>query len=130
MKWSFLATILFCLTIREAWVGWHIHGAAYMWTTEQGNDVKDWVTEDERKKNMYFLAFFCAVGCFMIMRHVIGSWKERNDQEAHWLKAISDPEGLKHIHQNPALYRDDFKKWVDENHPHLKIWTLPPNSSN
>lgn len=130
VKWALLAIILLCLTGRTTWVGWHIHGAAYMWASEGDEDVKDWVPEDVRKRNMYFFAGCCAIGIFIIGRHIVSEWRKRDDLEAYWLKMISDPESLKTIQANPKAYREDFKKWVELNYPHLKIWEPPDNSMN
>lgn len=79
---------------------------------------------------MYFFAVACAIGIFAIGKHVVSEWKNRDELEAYWLKIISDPEYLEIIHSNPKVYRGDFKKWVELNHPHLKVWEPPENSQN
>jgi hypothetical protein len=92
------------------------------------DEYKDVLSESEYKRQSYLTAgIFFFFGGWML-RHSIGKWRERTKLEKAWQKTITH--NLDDIHRNPAMYRDDFKQWIKETHPHLSIWTLPPNSSN
>ena len=88
------------------------------------------IPEHQYKRECYGLAgmFFLFGGG--LLWEVTRAWKERSELEETWKRMISNPENLKDIHKHPEIYRDDFKQWIKENHPHLSIWTLPPHSSN
>jgi hypothetical protein len=60
--------------------------------------------------------------------NVIKKWKERDELEKSWKRMISNTDNIEDIHKHPENYRDEFKQWVKENHPHLASWNLPPNS--
>jgi hypothetical protein len=54
-------------------------------------------------------------------------WREQNNLENTWRQIATDSDRLKDVYKNPALYRPDFKAWINENYPHLKIWEPPEN---
>jgi hypothetical protein len=72
--------------------------------------------------------FFSVGG--VILWEVVKKWKERDELEKSWKRMISNPDNIQDINKHPENYRDDFKQWIKENHPHLAFWDLPPNSSN
>jgi hypothetical protein len=134
-----LAIALLCGGGDSVWEGLTHHGSG-VWTfggdepgtggnvgTDEHSEI---VSEHQYKRECYrnAVVFFLFAGG--LLWGVIGTWKERDELENSWERAISHPESLQDIHKHPEFYRKDFKKWINENHPHLKIWTLPPNSSN
>jgi hypothetical protein len=64
----------------------------------------------------------------IVLWNVIKKWKERDELEKSWKRMISNTDNIEDIHKHPENYRDEFKQWVKENHPHLASWNLPPNS--
>jgi hypothetical protein len=53
--------------------------------------------------------------------------KERNEQEASWKQSVSDQDNVQDIQRHPENYRDDFKKWLNENHPNLLLGAKTDN---
>ena len=127
------AAALFYFGGHFAWDGITHHGSG-VWEfggyDSGADEYQAVIPEAEYKRHCYVGAvmFFVFAGIFMVGG--IEKWRERNELEKSWERAISNPENLQEIHKHPELYRDDFKMWINENHPNLKIWTLPPNSSN
>jgi hypothetical protein len=71
---------------------------------------------DTRERHT-FAVMFCGGGLWLLWG-VLKAWKERNELEESWKRIISNPDSLQDIHKHPEHYRDDFKRWVEENHPH------------
>ena len=94
------------------------------------NEHQDVIPEGQYKRECYVTAalFFFFGG--IVLWDVIKKWKERNELEKSWKRMISNPDNIQDIHKHPENYRDDFKQWIKENHPHLAFWDLPPHSSN
>jgi hypothetical protein len=134
-----VAAVLFYLGGGSVWrgithhgKGWREYGGAAPESSGLPDTDEHWeqVSETQYKRECYAdgVMFFIVGG--VILAGVIKEWREQDGLEKSWKRLISNPEGLQEVHKHPELYRDDFKKWVKENHPHLSIWTLPPNSSN
>jgi len=51
----------------------------------------------------------------------IGAWKKRDELEESWERRISNPHNVQKIQQHSELYRDDFRRWIKENHPNLLL---------
>jgi len=64
----------------------------------------------------------------IVLWNIIKQWKERDELEKSWKRMVSNPDNIEDIHKHPENYRDDFKQWIKENHPHSAFWNLPPNS--
>lgn len=105
------------------WISFGFARQAYR-NNSQNPEDKDF----RRQYYMYSVIFsgLTAYGIFSITKE----WKSRNKLEEHWRNLVMDREKLNDIYKNPAVYRDDFKQWINENYPHLKIWTYPPNAAN
>lgn len=88
------------------------------------------IPENQYKRECYVGGSGLIFVGVLILADVIRTWKKRNELEKLWERAISNPANLREVHKHPEIYREDFKKWINDNHPSLKIWTLPPNSSN
>jgi hypothetical protein len=88
------------------------------------------IPSNQYKRECYASAamFFFFGG--VILWQVVKKWKERNELEKSWEQMLSNPDNIQEIHKHPENYRNDFKQWIRENHPHLAFWELPPNSSN
>jgi hypothetical protein len=133
------AAVLFYFGGHFAWDGITHHGSG-VWQfggDEPGTDgqigtdeFSEVIPETQYKRECYAAAVMFFVFGGGILWEVIKKWKERNELEKSWERTVSNPESLQEVHKHPELYRDDFKKWINENHPNLKIWTLPPHSSN
>ena len=111
----------------SVWEGVTHHGSG-VWTFD--GDEPEFVSEHQYKRECYCNAVMFFLFAGGLLWGVIGTWKERDELENSWERTISNPENQQDVQKHPELYRDDFKKWINENHPHLKIWTVPPNSSN
>ena len=49
--------------------------------------------------------------------------KEKAELEKSWEQVISNPHNVEKLRQHPEFYADDFKQWVEENHPNLLLQT-------
>lgn len=54
----------------------------------------------------------------------IKSWRERNELEIAWERAIAI--NSSEILSHPERYRQDFRLWIKENHPHLILHDSEP----
>jgi len=133
------AAFLFYFGGRFAWEGithrgngvWDFGGDEPGTGGQLGTDEhQDVIPEDQNKRECYVdAAMFFSVGG-VILWEVVKKWKERDELEKSWKRMISNPDNIQDINKHPENYRDDFKQWIKENHPHLAFWDLPPNSSN
>ncbi|HEY1718231.1 MAG TPA: hypothetical protein VGH42_08050 [Verrucomicrobiae bacterium] len=136
---AILGTFVIWMGCRCGWDGYTHHGKG-TWTfggDESGtggalgsDEYQDTIPEDQYKRESYINAvtFFIIGG--LMLQHAIVKWRERNELEKSWKRMLENTKAMDELHQKPELYRDDFKQWIKENHPHLAFWELPPNSSN
>lgn len=133
------AAALFYFGGHFAWQGITHHGSG-VWEfggDEPGtggqigtDEIREVIPEARYKRECYATSVMFFVFAGTILCGAIQAWRKRDELEKSWERTISNPENLQEVHKHPELYRDDFKKWINENHPNLRIWTLPPNSSN
>ncbi len=115
-----LGIVLLFLGVYGAWDG-VTHVGPGVWTFG-GDDVDDHsevVSEAQYKRECYRAAVMFFVFGGLILCGATENWKERNRLEKSWERTISNPENVQDIHKHPENYRDDFKKWIKENHPEL-----------
>jgi hypothetical protein len=56
-----------------------------------------------------------------ILWYVIRAWRRRRGNEESWKRILSDPAYVQKIRQDSKYYPDDFKQWIEENHPDLLL---------
>ena len=125
--WLVVSLVLFLIGVHFLWAAM-THRGPGVWTfggDEPGTDssagteeFQEVIPQDEYRRYCYVSAamFFLFGG--VALSATIAGWKKRNELEEAWRRKISHPEGLQDIHKKPELYRDDFKQWLNENHPH------------
>jgi hypothetical protein len=89
---------------------------------------QDVIPGSQYKRECYATAALSFFLGGIVLWNVVKKWKERDELEKSWERMISNPDDIEDIHMHPENYRDDFKQWIKENHPHLAFWNLPPNS--
>jgi len=124
-----VAALLLLLGIDLTWKAITCHSPSADWILDNPN-ISFSNGEKERKRDLYGYAALAFIGFGIVFFDTIKKWRGQDDLEKTWKKIVSDPEYLKHVHKQPQIYREDFKCWIAENHPHLKVWEQPPNSSN
>ncbi len=92
------------------------------------DETREQFPESEYRRQCRIDAVFFLLLGGWTMAEFVSAWRKRNAIEAHWTKIISY--NLPDVHKHPDAYRDDFKQWIKDNHPHLTSWMLPPNSKN
>lgn len=134
-----LSVVLFVLAGHCAWDGlthrgngvWLFGGDKPGTGGQIGTDEFEAVIpEAQYKRNCYGAAGLFFVFGAGFLWEVTRAWKARNDLENSWERMIANPDNLQEVHKHPERYRDDFKRWINQNHPALRIWTVPPDSSN
>jgi hypothetical protein len=79
------------------------------------------IPEHQYKRNCYAAgaSLFLIGGLFLY--EGIKRWKERNELEKSWERAISNANNVQAIRQHPELYQDDFRQWIQESHPSVLL---------
>jgi hypothetical protein len=101
--------------------GWTLYGG---FGDESRGDIgadirRGLISESEYKRQSY-----CEGGGLLLFGVVslcgaIGAWKKRNELEKAWEQTIGNPQNVQDILQHSELYRDDFRRWIKQNHPNL-----------
>lgn len=131
-----LAAVLLCFGGHLVWVGiTHVGPGVWMYggedfTGHAEDEHAEVIPQTEYRRQCFVSGTFTLLVAGAILWPVVKAWKEQNELEISWERTVSNPDSLQEVHKHPELYRDDFKKWINENHPNLKIWNPPPNSSN
>jgi hypothetical protein len=96
---------------------------------EQGNGDEmgeDEVPESEYKQHEY------TMGVIMLVLGVwvwvaIAKWaRTKNELEKSWVRMILNPNNVQEIQRHPEQYREDFRQWIKEHHPHLLLQANRP----
>jgi hypothetical protein len=77
------------------------------------------ISESEYKRQSYFEGGILFLFGVATLCGAIGVWKKRNELERSWERTISNPQNVQEILQHSELYRNDFRRWIKENHPNL-----------
>lgn len=128
VTWQFIGSLIaFLFGCRMFYIAFTKHGSGIF----LNEDTEPYpVPESEYKLHFYTYGTVLFVITIFALRSAFLSWKERDALEKTWLRMVSDPEQMRDIYKHPHVYRDDFKAWVSRHHPHLKVWTVPPNAAN
>jgi hypothetical protein len=122
-----LAAALLCMGGSLLWAGkTHVGSGLWPYGGDSPGDyggsepeVTVEVSEQQYKRNCYVGGGMLSLFGSVILFGVIRAWKERNSLETSWERTISNPQNVQEILQHSELYRDDFRRWIKENHPNL-----------
>jgi hypothetical protein len=132
-----LGTYLIWMGCCCGWKGYTHHAEGKWWFggDEPGTggaistqEFQEMVSESEYKRQSYLASVILFFIGGWILWHSVSEWRERNNLEESWTLMISDPFNVQHINQHPETYRDDFRRWIKENHPHLTLKNSKPNN--
>jgi hypothetical protein len=86
--------------------------------TDEWEDV---IPEGEYKLHCYVSAAFLLLIGAPLFWSVVRTWVERNELEDSWERVVPNTDWVSHFGGRPELYRDDFGRWLEQNHPSLLL---------
>jgi hypothetical protein len=138
MGWTSLAIALLYMGALGLWIGLtHVGpGVLQFGGDEPGtggmagtDEFEEVVPESEYKEQFSFRAVMFSAFGFYTLWQVRKMWKKRKGEEEYWNGVVKHSDAAERINKDWPHYREDFKQWIEENHPKLYPQTVPRNES-